>query len=223
MSSESNRPSLLDTWAQTSAHMFDSVVAANRAAFAAFGVTADHAGTADAAAAHSTSPTAPADASEIVDGPPIEARETRDTWEVTVTVSDREHIGVGDRVEFEKTLTDADVRRFAVASGDTNPLHLDDEFASKTRFRGRIAHGTLVGGLISAALARLPGLTIYLSQDLEFHNPVRVDDRLTATCEIVEDLGDDQYRLTTRVFDEDQGEVIIDGEAVVLVDELPED
>jgi acyl dehydratase len=203
--------------------MFDSVVAANRAAFAAFGVTGDHDGTTDTLAAHGANATATTDASEVVDGPSIEARETRETWEVTVTVNDREHLGVGDRVEFEKTLTDADVRRFAVSSGDTNPLHLDDDFASKTRFRGRIAHGTLVGGLISAALARLPGLTIYLSQDLEFHNPVRIDDRLIATCEIVEDLGDDQYRLTTRVFDEDQDEVIIDGEAVVLIDELPDD
>jgi len=201
MSSDSDRNALLDTWTQTSSHMFDSVVAANRAAFAAFGVR----------------PSNGSDGLETVDR--IEADEDLPEWHVELTEHDRGQLGVGDRVEFTKTILEDDIQAFAAASGDTNPLHLDDEFASKTRFKGRIAHGTLVGGLISAALARLPGLTIYLSQDLEFHNPVRVGDRLTAVCEIVEDLGDDQYRLTTRVRDGDT--VIIDGEAVVLVDEPP--
>jgi acyl dehydratase len=204
MSSESDRNALLDTWTQTSSHVFDSVVAANRAAFAAFGVQpTDEVG--------STPETADR----------IEADEDLPEWHVELSETDRGRLGVGDRVEFTKTISDDDIEAFAAASGDTNPLHLDDEFGSKTRFKGRIAHGTLVGGLISAALARLPGLTIYLSQDLEFHNPVRVGQRLTAVCEIVEDLGDDQYRLTTRVQDGDT--VIIDGEAVVLVDELPDE
>ncbi|MFB6184656.1 MAG: MaoC family dehydratase [Haloarculaceae archaeon] len=214
MSSESHRRTLLDTWTETSAHVFDSVVAANRAAFAAFGVTGDAVPTENGADAGTEAPSA-------VEA--IEARETKSDWEVTVTVHRPENMGVGDRVAFSKTITDDDIHRFALASGDTNPLHLDDDFAEQTRFRGRIAHGTLVGGLISAALARLPGLTIYLSQDLEFHNPVRIDDRVDAVCEIVEDLGDDQYRLTTRVYDETRDEVIIDGEAVVLIDELPEE
>jgi len=202
MSSDSHN-ALLDTWAQTSSHMFNSVVAANRAAFAAFGVRPGDEGT----------------GVETVER--IEADEDLPEWHVELTATDRTRLGVGDRVEFTKTIAEEDIAAFAAASGDTNPLHLDDDFAEKTRFRGRIAHGTLVGGLISAALARLPGLTIYLSQDLEFHNPVRVGDRLTAVCEIVEDLGDDQYRLTTRVLDGD--DVVIDGEAVVLVDELPDE
>lgn len=200
MSSESPRNPILDTWTETSSHMFNSVVAANRAAFAAFGVQQDE----DASA--------PAER--------IEPNEDLPEWHVTISEDHPERLGVGDRIEFTKTLSDNDVRQFAAASGDTNPLHLDEEFAEQTRFRGRIAHGTLVGSLISAALARLPGLTIYLSQDLEFHNPVRIGDRLTAECEIVEDLGDAQYRLTTRVLDGE--EVVIDGEAVVLIDELPD-
>ncbi|MFB6151070.1 MAG: MaoC family dehydratase [Haloarculaceae archaeon] len=202
MSSDSHN-ALLDTWAQTSSHVFNSVVAANRAAFAAFGVQPPDGQPSPEAAER------------------IEADEDLPEWHVELTATERGQLGVGDRAEFTKTITDDDVAAFAAASGDTNPLHLDDDFASKTRFGGRIAHGTLVGGLISAALARLPGLTIYLSQDLEFHNPVRLGDRLTAVCEIVEDLGDDQYRLTTRVLDDDT--VVIDGEAVVLVDELPEE
>ena len=202
MSSEPHRSTLLDTWTETSSHMFNSVVAANRAAFAAFGV-------------------AQSDDDRVDTVDRIEANEDLPEWHVELTEHDQSRLGVGDSVEFTKTISDQDVQSFAAASGDTNPLHLDDDFASKTRFSGRIAHGTLVGGLISAALARLPGLTIYLSQDLEFHNPVRLGDRLTAECEIVEDLGDDQYRLTTRVVDD--GNTIIDGEAVVLVDELPTD
>ena len=129
-------------------------------------------------------------------------------------------VGVGDRVEFTRTLDDEDVRAFARVSGDTNRLHLDEEYAAETRFGRRIVHGTLVSGLVSAALARLPGLTIYLSQDLSFLKPVDVGQRVTAQCEIVEDLGRDRYVLTTDVLAD--GEETIEGEAVVMIDEVPE-
>ena len=200
MSSESHRSTLLDTWTETSSHVFDSVVAANRAAFAAFGV--------DGPEENGEAPT-----------DRIAPAKDLPEWHVETTVDDPDELSVGDRFEFTKTITEEDVHRFAASSGDTNPLHLDDEFAEKTRFKGRIAHGTLVGGLISAALARVPGLVVYLSQDLEFHNPVRIDDRITAECEIVEDLGNSQYRLTTRVLNGD--DVAIDGEAVILIDDAP--
>ncbi|QCS42043.1 MaoC family dehydratase [Natrinema versiforme] len=142
-------------------------------------------------------------------------------WQFDRTVDDPDHISVGDTVTFEKALTDEDVRAFAAVSGDTNRLHLDGDFAADTRFGERIVHGTLVSGLISAALARLPGLTIYLSQDLEFSGPVGIGDRVSARVEIVEDLGNDQYRLETVVRDEDDDATVIDGEAVVLIDDLP--
>lgn len=143
-------------------------------------------------------------------------------WQFERTVDDADHISVGDEVTFSKILSDEDVRAFAQVSGDTNRLHLDEAFAADTRFGGRIVHGTLVSGLISAALARLPGLTIYLSQDLEFRGPVRIGDRVSARVEIVEDLGDDQYRLETQIRDEDDDSTVIDGEAVVLIDDMPE-
>jgi len=144
-------------------------------------------------------------------------------WTFERTVDSPSNITVGDTVTFEKEIDDDDVRAFARASGDTNRLHLDDEFAEDTRFGGRIAHGTLVSGLISAALARLPGLTIYLGQDLEFQGPVRVGDRVSATVEVLEDLGNRQYRLSTVIHDESSDEPVVDGEAVVLIDELPEE
>jgi len=149
-------------------------------------------------------------------GEDISAGEDRPGWETELTVEDATELGVGDEVRFTKSVDDADVRRFAAASGDTNPIHLDEAAASETRFGGRIAHGTLVGGLISAALARLPGTVVYLSQDMEFLAPVELDSELTATCRIVEDLGDSQFRLTTVI--ESDGETCIDGEAVVLIE-----
>lgn len=190
MSSESNPSTLTDAWVRNSTYLLDSVLAANRATLAAFGVDSDE---------------------EVVAG------EERPEWNVELTEHRRAALSVGDRVEFSKRLTDDDVRAFAAASGDTNPLHLDEEYAEKTMFGERIAHGTLVSGLISAALARLPGLVIYLSQDVEFHNPVGIDDRVTAECEIVEDLGENRYRLRTTVRDAE--ETVIDGEAVVMLDE----
>ncbi|MFW5905697.1 MAG: MaoC family dehydratase [archaeon] len=138
-------------------------------------------------------------------------------WDWERTVDDVEEIAVGDSITFSKEISDDDVRSFAVASGDTNPLHLEDEYAEQTRFGGRIAHGMLVGGLISAALARLPGTVVYLSQDFRFKGPVRIGDRATAEVEVLELLDGGRYRLSTQVLVDE--EAVIDGEATVLIDE----
>lgn len=204
----------LDTWTETSSKMFENMLAANQAAAAAWGVPT---GGPDGQEANG-------DQDNLATEPSLDRIEPSGElpeWETTGTAEAPEEIGVGDLFEFTKTITEADVKRFAVASGDTNPLHLDGEFAEETRFQDRIAHGTLVGGLISAALARVPGLVIYLSQDLEFHSPVEIDDRVTAECEVIEDLGNNQYRLRTLVLNGE--ETAIDGEAVILIDEAPGD
>jgi acyl dehydratase len=194
----------LDKWAETSTQMFENAIAANKAAVEAWSAPEDE--------PEASPETPPLDR--------IEPAADLPEWHAEMSADDPTELSVGDTFTFTKTITDADVKSFAAASGDTNPLHLDDDFGKRTRFKGRIAHGTLVGGLISAALARVPGLVIYLSQDLEFHSPVRIDDRISAECEIVEDLGDDQYRLRTRVMNDD--DVAIDGEAVILIDDAPE-
>ncbi|MFB6156670.1 MAG: CBS domain-containing protein [Haloferacaceae archaeon] len=137
-------------------------------------------------------------------------------------VDDADGLTAGDVVRFRKELSDADVRAFAEASGDTNRLHLDEGFAAGTRFGGRIVHGALAAGLISAALARLPGLVIYLSQDLRFLGPVGVGEVATAVFRVCEDLDGAKYRLDVAVHDAD-GDRAVDGSAVVLVDELPGD
>jgi acyl dehydratase len=136
-------------------------------------------------------------------------------------IADPTNLAVGDSVTFRREITETDVQQFAEVTGDTNAVHLNDEFAKRTRFGHRIAHGTLVSGLISAALACFPGLTIYLAQNLEFERPVDIGETLTARCEVVEALEHDRYRLTTRIENEAE-EIVIHGTATVLVDEVPD-
>lgn len=92
----------------------------------------------------------------------------------------------GEEATLTKTISDEDIAAFARISGDANPIHLDDAYARSTRFKGRIAHGILAAGLISAVLGtKLPGPgAIYLSQDLKFTAPVRPGDTLTATARV---------------------------------------
>jgi 3-hydroxybutyryl-CoA dehydratase len=89
-----------------------------------------------------------------------------------------EDLTVGMTASFAKTITDADIVLYAGISGDTNPVHINQEYASGTMFQGRIAHGMLTAGLISAVLGtKLPGPgCIYMSQTLKFKAPVRSGD-----------------------------------------------
>ncbi len=183
---------------RSSTRMYRNSLELSRAAMAAFDTTSN-----------GDSP----DTSGGADG--VEAGTTRPEWDTDRTADDPSDLAVGDRVEFTKTISDEDVTAFAAASGDTNPLHLDEEYAEETRFGDRIAHGTLVSGLISAALARLPGTVVYLSQDMEFLAPVYLGDRVTADVEVAEDLGGGRLRLSTTIVNGE--EPCIDGEAVVLV------
>lgn len=126
-----------------------------------------------------------------------------------------------DTATAERTITADAIDAFAEISGDHNPIHTDETYASETMFGGRIAHGILSAGVVSAALAELPGDVIYLSQDLSFEAPVRPGDRVVATATVVEELGGDRVRVetTASVPDRDGGEepeTVLTGEAVVL-------
>lgn len=135
-----------------------------------------------------------------------------DRWDTTADLSDS--LAIGDCIEFTKTITNDDVQKFAQVSGDTNPLHTAPDAAEDSIFGEQIAHGILVSGLISAALARLPGTVVYVTQNLEFLNPAYLDDELCASCEIT-DVDDDVYEFSTAVT---RGEtIIIDGTATVLI------
>ena len=98
-----------------------------------------------------------------------------------------EELSVGQTASFSKTVTESDIYLFAGVTGDINPAHVNEEYASKTFFKGRIAHGMLSAGFISAVLGmQLPGPgTIYLEQNLRFLAPVRPGDTVTATVEVV--------------------------------------
>lgn len=93
----------------------------------------------------------------------------------------------GDSASISRTITTADVVLYASLSGDTNPVHLDDRYAAKTRFGRRIAHGMLVAGLVSAVLGtKLPGPgAIYAGQTIRFLKPVYLGDTITATATII--------------------------------------
>ncbi len=132
-----------------------------------------------------------------------------------------EDIVVGQSAEFGKTITEADVALFAGITGDFNPVHVDAVAAARSRFGGRIAHGMLSAGLISATLAsRLPGPgSIYLTQTLRFTAPVRIGDTVTARVIVVEIIAPKRrVRLSTVCRNQD-GLTVLDGEATVLVPE----
>lgn len=129
-----------------------------------------------------------------------------------------EDLAVGMSASFSKTVTEADILLFSGVSGDTNPVHLNQVYAERTRFKGRISHGLLSAGFISAVLGtRLPGPgSIYVSQTLQFKAPVRPGDTVTARVTVAELVpARNRAVLQTRCFVGDQ--IVIDGEAVILV------
>ena len=127
---------------------------------------------------------------------------------------------VGDTASLTRTVTDADIRAFAELTGDRNPIHLNDDFAATTRFGRRIAHGMFGASLISAVLGNeLPGTgSIYLSQTLKFLAPVYLGDIVTARLTVTK-IRDDKPIVTLETVCENQrGETLIKGEAVVLLE-----
>ena len=124
---------------------------------------------------------------------------------------------VGMSRSYAKTLTETDIVLFAAASGDVNSVHLNQEYAEKTPFGGRIAHGILTAGVISACIAnRLPGAgTIYLGQTLKFKAPVRPGDTVTAIV-TVKSLDPAKNRVVLDTICQIAGKTVLEGEATVL-------
>ena len=128
-----------------------------------------------------------------------------------------DELQLGDSAEFSKTISESDVYLYAGVTGDLNPAHINKEYARKTFFKTRIVHGMLVGGLISTVLAsKLPGPgSIYIRQELNFLAPVRIGDTVTARGEITH-MDPEKKRLTLKtVCVNQEGTLVLDGEAVV--------
>ena len=127
--------------------------------------------------------------------------------------------------EFSKTLTADDVEAFARVSGDTQPLHLDDAMAARSRFKKRIAHGILTAGVISAAIGTkvAPGqVVIYMGQTLNFLAPVYLGDTVTAQLRIISmNAPRRQATLLAKVVNQD-GVEVLNGEAKIMVEAYSE-
>lgn len=129
-----------------------------------------------------------------------------------------EDMAVGMSASFSKTVTDADLVLFVGVSGDTNPVHLDEDYAGGTMFKGRVAHGALTASFISTALGtKLPGPgSIYVAQTLKFKAPVHVGDTVTARVEVTGLVPDRHFVIfKTQCFVRDL--LVIDGEATLKV------
>lgn len=128
-----------------------------------------------------------------------------------------DEIQIGDQASFEKTVTETDVYLFAGITGDLNPAHINQRVSQETMFKGRIAHGMLSAGFISAVLGmQLPGSgTIYISQELKFTAPVYIGDTVKAVAEVVEKMEKGRIKLKTTCYNQ-HGAVVLDGVAVVM-------
>ena len=128
-----------------------------------------------------------------------------------------EDIEMGMSRHLHKVVTDRDIELFAEVSTDRNPVHLDDDYANDTIFGGRIAHGMLTAGLISAVIGeQLPGHgTVYLGQTLKFLAPVRPGDMVKAQVTVI-DIDHAKRRVTLDCVCEIDGKPVLKGEAKVL-------
>jgi 3-hydroxybutyryl-CoA dehydratase len=128
----------------------------------------------------------------------------------------------GETAKLIKTVTQSDIEQFAELVGDRNPVHVNPDFAKKTRFGRPIAHGMWGLSLVSAVLGtKLPGPgTIYLSQTVQFKAPVFAGDTLTAKVKVLEVRQDKPIVKLETTCENQKGELILTGESVVLVEDV---
>lgn len=122
-------------------------------------------------------------------------------------------LNVGDKGQITKTITKEDVEKFIEICGDINPIHVDDEFCSKTKLKTKIVHGILVSSLISTLVGtKVPGPgSVWLDQTLKFLSPARINDTITATSEILVKIEDKQQVVVRTTCTNQRKEVVIEG------------
>lgn len=136
-----------------------------------------------------------------------------------------QEIKVGFKATLTKTVSEQDILDFARISGDSQPLHLDSTYAKATRFKARIAHGTILIGLISGVLGtKLVGsdkTVVFLGLSVRFVRPTYIGDTVTATCQVTK-VREDKPIVTLAISCANQkGEVLLEGDATVLIDPMP--
>lgn len=127
-------------------------------------------------------------------------------------------LAVGDFDEYRKTVTETDVVLFAGLTGDNNPMHIDEEFASQTRFGSRIIHGMLTASFLSSVIGmKMPGPgCIYMGQNIKFLKPVHIGETVTARATVIEIYPEKQrIKLLTECIV--RGVVVLTGDALVWV------
>lgn len=127
-------------------------------------------------------------------------------------------INIGDKASFQKTISETDVYLYAGITGDQNPAHINQVESEKTMFKGRIAHGMLTAGLVSAVLGmKLPGPgTIYLGQELKFTAPVRFGDTIEAVVEVIERNEEKNRLKLSTICTNQKGDIVLKGVATVM-------
>lgn len=130
-----------------------------------------------------------------------------------------EDLSIGMTSSYEKTITASAIEAYAVITGDTNPVHLDADYAANTPFKARIAHGMMSAGLISTVLGtQMPGPgCIYLDQQIKFRAPVYINDTVVATVTI-EDINQRRGRVSLKTQCFVNGKLVADGTASMMVD-----
>ena len=125
---------------------------------------------------------------------------------------------VGFKAQETIRITDKMVRQFAEMSGDYNPIHLDDDYAKTTRFKRRIAHGMILGALVSRLLNEKIGSGgIYLAQTLKFTNPVFIDDEITFDFEVTKLHKTRGFGTVETTAKNTAGEFVLKGEATIMM------
>jgi len=137
------------------------------------------------------------------------------------SILDKLGVDIGFKTTHVKTITEADINLFAEVSGDFNPVHTREEYAKKTFFGGRIAHGAISLSLLSAAMAKLPGLVIFLGATDKFLAPVRIGDTITATGEVIGARKDKGIVTLKASCTNQKGETLVEGEWTVRLFEEP--
>lgn len=133
-------------------------------------------------------------------------------------MTDFESVQIGDEAKLNHTLTEKDVQAFADLTGDNNPLHMDEHFASQTQFKKRVVHGMLAASFLSTIIGTiLPGRgALYLSQELNFKKPVMINDIIEAKIKVVQKIAATRMLVLQTTITNQYSQVVVDGKAKVM-------